>query len=65
MLRIIVAVVIVAVVIAAGGWVVALVAAPTAAACPPGTYKAASGDCVESPDSSTVTALRALSRRGS
>ncbi|MBI3226496.1 MAG: DUF3761 domain-containing protein [Mycolicibacterium cosmeticum] len=37
----------------------AIYVAPPAAACPAGSYEAASGDCVESPDSSTsgVTAI--------
>lgn len=39
--------------------VVGIILAPAAAACPAGTYQAASGDCVERPDSSTsgVTAI--------
>jgi hypothetical protein len=41
------------------GCCISVAAAPTAAACPAGSYKASSGDCVEDPDSSpsNVTAI--------
>lgn len=52
-----------ALVIALGSGIITLGAPPKALACPAGTYQASSGDCVESPDSSTSNAT-AICRDG-